>query len=106
MARTSCSGGQGDDTLRGGAGDDQLEGGDGADRFRLRYRIRQRIPSTISRAGLAGHDVLEFNLPGLTFADLVITQIGVDTQIATPDGDTVLLVGVLPGQLQESDFVF
>ncbi len=98
-------GGEGDDTLRGGADDDQLTGGDGADRFVFDTGFGDDTIDDFE-AGLAGHDVLDFNLPGLTFADLAITQIGADTQIATPDGDTVLLVGVLPGQLHESDFVF
>ncbi len=93
-------GGEGDDFIRGNGGDDYLIGGAGADTF--------------SFVDAWGRDVVEDFGPGedrieidVAFADLIIEQVGADTEIR-PDGDTtgrsIVLLGVDAGQLTASQF--
>ncbi|MCB9948387.1 MAG: hypothetical protein H6842_11235 [Rhodospirillaceae bacterium] len=104
-ANDHLSAGDGNDWLLGHGGDDVMNGGSGADRFIFEAGSGHDTIEDFE-AGPGGGDVLDFSTLGITIGDLVITQIAGDTQIATPDGDTILLQGVLPGQLDSGDFLF
>jgi hypothetical protein len=51
--------------------------------------------------------VLDFSALGISFGALSFGQQGSATLISTPSGDDVLLLGVLPNELDSlTDFVF
>ena len=77
--------GPGDDTLLGGTGHDTILG----------------------FTAVGSEDALDLTALGIAFEDLVVTQVGADTLVTLPSGDSVLLVGVAPGDLDAgSDFLF
>lgn len=103
-------GGQGADTLNGNRGDDQLFGNAGADVFRF-----GADSGSDSIGGFTiGEDTIAIltNVNGSGLADFaalqsVMTTVnGTDTQIDLGGGNAVVLTGVLPSTLGESDFSF
>jgi hypothetical protein len=53
-----------------------------------------------------GIDRIDFSrAAGVTFASLVITQVGADTRIAL-GGDTITLTGINAGNITAADFLF
>lgn len=124
--RIIANGGEGDDELNGGAANDILIGGAGQDllvgndgRDRL---LGQAGDDTMTGGGgrdtfvftpggnndritdfTAGEDILRFNLATFEFADLNISDSGGDLRIATPDGDSVTLLGLAGTVLKEAD---
>ncbi|MCB9948386.1 MAG: hypothetical protein H6842_11230 [Rhodospirillaceae bacterium] len=99
-------GGDGDDVIEGGAGYDEMEGGTGADTFVFQAGFDIDVIFDFE-AGPVGGDVLDFTALGITFGDLAISAFnGTDTEIVTPDGDTLYLAGVLPAELDAGDFLF
>lgn len=96
-------GGHGNDTLHGGRGDDLLTGGAGRDLFVFADnagtdRITDFTPGT---------DLIHLTRPGLQFADLDIRAdtTGTGTEIGA-GAVTILLDGVIPGQITADDFLF
>lgn len=95
-------GGDGNDFLEGGGNADELTGGEGSDTFRF--------------ATWSGHDTImdyhwsdriEFDIDGLNFADLVITNSGSeDAQVEYDGGKTITILGVRKWQLGAEDFDF
>ncbi|MCB9996898.1 MAG: tandem-95 repeat protein [Rhodospirillales bacterium] len=79
----TISGGDGDDYIRGGSGDDFIRGGAGNDTYIF-------APGdgfdTITETG--GTDTLKIE-GGLSFADLVFTQVGNDLQVDIASGVTI-----------------
>lgn len=99
--RDILKGGNKADTLTGGKGDDLLTGGRGADVF-------------VFATGFGADRITDFNpevdhiritAAGVGFDDLTFIRQGAGTLIDTSTG-TILLTGVLPGELSDSDFVF
>jgi hypothetical protein len=92
----TIDGGAGADTIVGGKGDDQLTGGAGADVFVF---ARGDGHDVIRDFGV-GRDFLDlssFAVGGKVAATLVAQ--GADTLISLSSGDSVLLMGVQPGQV-------
>jgi beta-glucanase (GH16 family) len=91
----TINGGGGDDTIIGGPGDDSLTGGAGADNFTF---AKGDGHDTITDFG-NGADVL--NLSSFTSLGMTptVTASGSDTLIQFSNGESVLLLGVQPGQL-------
>ena len=84
----------GDDTIYGGSRNDRIYAGSGDDMI-----------DGFSAGG--EEDSLDFSALGIGYSDLTIVQQGDDTLITTPGGDSVLLLDVLPGQLDAgADFAF
>ncbi|MBW0144148.1 calcium-binding protein [Sphingomicrobium clamense] len=99
-------GGPGDDFLTGGAGVDHMIGGSGDDTFFFQDGSGNDSIEGFM-AGEGSVDVLDYSALGISFGDLNIAQQGSNTLIQTPNGDTVLLLDVLPNQLDPiSDFNF
>ena len=99
-------GSDGDDVLEGGADYDEMDGGTGADTFVFNPGFDIDVIWDFE-AGLAGNDLLDFSGLGIAFGDLTIAQFDTsDTQITTPDGDILYLANVLPGELDNGDFLF
>ena len=93
-------GGTGDDYLFGDAGNDTLNGEAGIDAF-----VFQADHGTDQISGFEiGQDVLLFDIAGLTYGQLGITQQNDDTRIDTGQG-VILVVGFTPGELGEDHFV-
>lgn len=97
-------GGAGDDDIGGGAGNDTMEGGEGGDRFFFGMGDGTDTVTDFE-AGNAGNDLLDFLALGITEEQLTINQVGDDTHIVTPFGDTVILAGVQSGDLNSGDFL-
>ncbi len=97
-------GGAGDDDIGGGAGNDTMEGGEGGDHF---FFAMGDGTDTVTdfEAGDTGFDVLDFLSLGITEEQLTINQMGDNTHIVTPFGDTVILEGVQAGDLNSGDFL-
>jgi subtilisin-like proprotein convertase family protein len=101
-------GAAGDDMLDGGAGDDTLFGGAGNDLFVFTDGGDADAIGDFT-AGAGVDDVID--LTGVTainsFADVVdnATLVGNDTVIDFGGGDSVLLIGVDPGDLHSDDFL-
>lgn len=103
-------GGNGQDFLDGGAGRDRLigQGGDdtmtgGADRDVFVFTPggnNDRITDFED-----GVDLVRFNNATFTFADLNISDSGADLRIATPDGDSVTLLGLAGTTLTAADIL-
>lgn len=93
-------GGSDDDLLQGGRGDDKIIGGSGIDTIVLKKGHGQDI--------VRGFQVSEdlFKLKGsLSFGDLTFTQTGNHTLISVGSEDLALVRGVLPTELNASNFV-
>jgi Ca2+-binding RTX toxin-like protein len=104
-------GGGGSDRLDGGPGDDELVGGAGADRFVFRDDPEDK---------LGGRDALQDFVPGTDLVDLTGVEgladfgdllaasgaDGADTVIDLDSGSALRLVGVAPGALDATDFLF
>ncbi len=99
----SLDGGLQDDFLFGGAGNDTMTGGEGIDTFVFGPGAGGG-DDVVTDFELA-IDLLDFGGTGLDFADLAITQIGADTEIAYTAG-TVTLTGVNAALLGADDFLF
>ncbi|MBW0143916.1 calcium-binding protein [Sphingomicrobium clamense] len=97
-------GGPGDDTITGGAGIDNMIGGSGDDRFVFADGSGNDSIDGFVAGGTV--DVLDYSATAYVFADLNIAAQGNNTLIQTPNGDTVLLLGVAPGDLTMADFLF
>ncbi|MEM6637024.1 MAG: hypothetical protein AAF667_14165 [Pseudomonadota bacterium] len=99
-------GGDGTDLLDGRAGDDLLSGGAGADAFVFQDGFGDDRVTDFE----IGSDALDFaghsgvsGMAQLTFAD---EASGVRISLAAGGDDTILLEGILAGELSASDFVF
>lgn len=95
------NGGDGDDLLIGGGGNDTLAGGDGADTFRLGSGTGDDVILDFAD----GTDRIDFSGSGIAFADLTITQVGADAEIAF-NGGSAMLTGTSVGLLGADDFLF
>lgn len=94
-------GGTGDDYLFGDAGNDTLNGEAGIDAF-----VFQAGHGTDQISAFEiGQDVLLFDIAGLTYAQLGITQQNGDTRIDTGQG-VIVIAGLSPAELGEDHFVF
>ena len=112
--------GKGDDTLSGGAGDDTLDGDWGLDTLRggagndMLIGGRHTDTFVFSADDGAdtiedfddGTDTIEFDIAGLTFADLTITADGEDVLITYDTDDTIRLVATEVNALTAADFAF
>jgi Ca2+-binding RTX toxin-like protein len=99
--RDTVWGGAGNDTIHAGGGDDEFWGEGGADTFVFSRgdghdRIMDYVP---------GVDRIVFEVTGLRFADLTITQQGADTLIRYGD-DSLLLAGVDAAGIWADHFSF
>lgn len=113
------SGGDGADILVGNIGDDMLSGGAGAD------RLLGQAGTDVLTGGAArdvfvfrsgdgddtitdyeGVDLIRFNGVTFGFADLAVSDAGLDRLIETPDGDSITLTGLAGLVLVEGDFMF
>lgn len=97
----NLDGGAGRDRLIGQAGDDTLTGGADRDVFVFTQGDNHDRITDFED----GVDLLRFNGATFTFADLNISDSGADLRIATPDGDSVTLLGLAGTTLTEADFV-
>lgn len=95
-------GGEGDDYLDGGSNNDELTGGDGADIFRFASWSDDDVITDYH-----WKDRIEFNIDGLRFQDLTITNSGPDDAVIAYDGGkTITLLNVRAWQLGSEDFDF
>ena len=95
-------GGKGDDTLIGGAGRDSMTGGRGSDTFAFGPGSGKDVITDFDAIADGGpQDLIDATYPG----DLAIFQVGKNTVINLADGDTLTLIGVKPGQIDETDFI-
>jgi Ca2+-binding RTX toxin-like protein len=123
------SGGAGDDTLQGGAGADTLLGGAGQNRLfggggddlifvstagdvvaggagSDRFQFQPGFGNATIRDFADGRDVISLTLyPGVGFADLTVSAQAQGARVMV-GGDRILLLGVDPGQIDASDFLF
>jgi Ca2+-binding RTX toxin-like protein len=99
-------GGLGNDVLTGGAGNDVLSGADGADIFAFGNGFGADYVADFTE----GLDRLDFtaNTDVTDLADLVLTQVGLNTFVTLAAGglDRVNLVGVTASTLDATDFIF
>ena len=95
-------GGNGADRIQGGANEDYLTGNSGADTFifELGHGIDRVFDFEI------GIDFLEFQGNAIDFGDLSINNFNGTASVSRGFGDTVLLFGVTPGEVDESWFIF
>lgn len=92
----------GDDTLSGGAGKDVLTGGRGSDTFEFGDGFgKDRITDFDAKGGPGNQDFIDAAYPG----DVAILQVGKNTVINFGNGDTLTLLGVKAGQINENDFL-
>jgi Ca2+-binding RTX toxin-like protein len=104
--RDDLAGQGGLDILSGGGGDDTLTGGAGDDTFVFEPGFGSDVIMDF-HAGADGVDVLDFSALGIALADLDVLDQAGSSLITTPAGDSVLLTGVLPGELDGlTDFLF
>lgn len=94
-------GNNGADTLDGGVGDDLLTGGSGSDT--LVFGANWGADTISDFVG--GEDKIDLTSTPLNFNDLTITQVGGDTLISEPDGNTITLTGIDATTITESDFL-
>ena len=99
--RDRLFGGNGDDRLLGGTGNDDLNGAAGIDTYVIQAGAGTDRIFTFE----AGIDVIEMNGGAASFADLTITQVGANTEIAHVNGVTVLM-GITAGTVTAGDFTF
>jgi Ca2+-binding RTX toxin-like protein len=101
----SIEGGSGDDAISGGRGNDTLRGGGGKDDFHLQDFDGSDVIVNFQR----GQDQIFLTVSDpLDLQSLMATAVysGGDTTLTYFQGATITLVGVAPGQLSQSDFVF
>ena len=110
MTDDDLNSGFGNDIVRGGKGNDWLLGEGGADRFVFASgRDKDSIFGFEN-----GVDKIDFDIAGLSFANLTITACGANTEISIqgydypPSGpaNTITLYGVTASQVDASDFIF
>lgn len=124
-----ANGGDGDDFLNAAHGNDILVGGDGDDIMFGRNgndKLFGQGGNDIMEGGglrdlfvfasgdgddtindfLTGVDDIRFNGVSFGFADLTFTDQGADLLLETPDGDSILLVGLAGDTLASTDFIF
>lgn len=99
----TLKGGKGNDEIDGGSGNDRLSGGAGFDTFTFeRFDGKDTITDFKS-----GEDTIEFDIDGLDFNDLSITNVGGNAVITWGDADSsITLEGVKAGSLSQNDFIF
>lgn len=91
------------DVLVGGSGNDTLLGGTGEDRFVFDVGSGSDIVGDFT----SGEDVLDFSLLDISFALLDVDEQSGSTLLTTPGGDNVLLLDILPADLDPVlDFLF
>lgn len=98
-------GGKGDDELNGDNGDDMLFGGKGADTFKFESREGDDTIGDFK----SGVDRILFDIDGLSFSDLNITNNDAGDAVITwsdPAGSSITLDGVNASALSNSDFFF
>lgn len=97
------NGGKGDDSLYGGRGDDVLTGDQGSDRF-----VIEALSGDDRIADFKNADTIVFDASSGVdaFSDLTLIRVGRDTLISWGTGDSLLVEGVRPNQLDASDFDF
>ena len=100
----TLDGGKGDDFLYGGGGDDVMTGAQGSDTFVIEADSGDDVVTDFSKS----QDVVVFDVAGVEdFGDLTLTASGShDTLITWGTGDSLLLEGVKPNQLDASAFDF
>ena len=99
----TLDGGKGDDALYGGGGGDVMTGGQGSDSFVIEANSGDDVVTDFSRS----NDVVVFDVAGVDdFGDLTLTAVGNDTLVTWGTGDSLLLEGVKPKQLDASAFEF
>jgi len=94
-------GNDGRDRLLGQAGDDTLTGGAGRNTFVFTPGSNN---DTITDFEI-GQDIIRYNLATFVFDDLNISASGGDLWIATPEGDSITLVGLAEETLTSADFM-
>lgn len=94
-------GGTGDDVLYGGTGEDTLTGRIGADVFVFEESHGRDVISDFE----VGEDLVQIEVPGLTYDDLTMRTKNGWAFVVTSDGD-ISFTGVDLADLGESDFVF
>jgi len=100
------NGADGNDWLFGHTGVNQITGGAGLDRFIIynghvgEQRIQDFNSSESDMLYVANYEDID------EFSDLSLVQDGSDTRITMPDGQVVVLVGVVPSSLNASNFIF
>jgi Ca2+-binding RTX toxin-like protein len=105
-------GGGGNDVLYGNSGNDTLSGGSSSDTFMFAVATYGGTSSDVITDFEVGVDVLHFDRFGWQAAsmnDLVLSQVGSDTVISYPYGQSLTLSGVNLNQLMASashDFLF
>ena len=103
----TLSAANGNDRLSGGAGNDTMDGGAGNDVFLFGAGFgNDRINGFDAVAETAGaQDKLDFSALDITFADLAIAMVGVDT-VVSYGADSVVLANVNATQIDATDFIF
>ncbi|MDP2833343.1 MAG: S8 family serine peptidase [Pseudomonadota bacterium] len=103
----SLNGGDGLDWLDGGAGNDTLTGGTGSDLFILRKQAGGVESVTDFSPTVAGEKLILVGFDNITdFAQVTVTQEGVNTRLTLGGGQSVLLLNRAPSQISEQNFTF
>lgn len=97
----TLKGGSGDDILIGGPGDDTLNGGGGVDCFVFASGHGDDVVQDFED----GIDQLKITKGASDFSDLKVSASGSDTLVKFADV-SITLIGVSPGDIDASDFVF
>lgn len=96
-------GGLGSDVITGGNGNDEMYGSTGADTFLFEPGFGD---DSIGGFAAKGENKIDFSLiPGLSFSDLTITQVGTDTLIDL-DAGSILLFNTTATTIDAGDFFF
>ncbi|WP_174149233.1 calcium-binding protein [Leisingera sp. ANG59] len=91
-----------DNRIDGETGNDTVAGGLGADTFVFADQFGSDRVTDFED----GIDRLEFDIEGIAFSDLVITDVSGDAQVSLSGHGTVVLQGVTAALLTEDDFLF
>lgn len=92
----TISGQGGTDLIDGGAGDDMLSGGSsGADTFVFAGGWGNDVITDYE----ANLDILDFKTNGISISDLTVTQVGADTWIYGPSGESLRLLNTLKDKI-------
>jgi|GEM_PF-1359966 len=94
-------GSQGDDTLNGNKGGDTLFGEGGLDTFRVDSEFDNDVIADFTEG-----ETIDLYTTNYTFASLVITQVGANTQIADANGKKITLLDTDASTIDEADFNF